>query len=1145
VTWPLVVFAVLAAAPAWTGSSAGLSAEVSPQGLICFAEGRTSPCVQTVSARRGTKRLDSSLRRFSSTPFAVTLERASYAETLGVGAGGFEQAFHFADPPAGTGALVLELATFRATPAPRGRFVELGTLRYGEATWIDAAGKSSAVALTVRGSRLVLTVPAQTLETTTWPAVLDPSISSEGAVGDLSHGAPDGVWDPSVAWTGSHFLTVFAEPRNGLTASLYGSRVGRDGTHVDTFSFLVAGGFVELGEPSVACGAGVCVVAYLRVTGTDHDVFLSRVTPSGQALDLQGVPVATGTGQQDSPHVVFNGTDFAVFFTDDRLSPGNARLAAAHVSATAVATSTPLVTPANGLAVDVGTASLRDPGVTFDGTGGYVVAWADFRSSSQWTPYAARISAAFANLDPGGVPLSTTVADAAHLSLGTAADMTFVAWDAATGTVGRRRVEGVRFSGGVVIDAAPIPLGDPAHSRVRPVVVAEPGLFEIFFVDDTGSAGRVARVQPSGTVAVQDDGVGFSSYALSSATGAWSGGSRFAATTSGSLLQYDLVGDAGVDQDHQFADGTSRQWSPSAVWAGTNWVLTWLDWDQSFLRVMSAPVDADGGMGSATELGREYFIDSMNTAFAGDAGLLVYGAYGGVMGVRIDRQGKSLDTAPFPIVSSGTARMPAVAASGTDFLVTWADDRLTQYDHDLFAARVSTGGVVSPVDGAPLVVRPGLQDQPAVAWDGTRYLVAWVDEGALRAGALMGSGLTVDGGVELSPGASAGPALAGGAGGALLAWSDESGGSPDLRMVLLSPGPVQLPSGGVSTLSARPGAQRSVRLSGDGTGYLATWEDLARSPPQADVWAVKLDPLLAAAEPAFALSQGTHHQSPGSALDGRGHALLAYGRYTEAPPVTSIRLYTRTLGVPGSNGVPCGAGADCASGFCVDGVCCDGACAGGSGDCQACAVSAGAARDGACGPLGVGQTCRPNLSVCDAPEVCDGVSVSCPADVVAPDGTLCGFGRCTAGACLLSDGGNASTGGGAGGGAGGGSGGGTGGGLAFTTQPSATGSCNVPWRYAPTTDATGAVSFGVRGADGNALPDALFQNPANGALFWQPAGAGHFVFELVASSRGETAVQRVEVEVSCVPYKVGCGCSVESGPLFALLGLGLLGRRRR
>ena len=859
----LVVLAVFAAAPAWTGDSAGVSAEVFEHGRICFAEGRSSPCLETVSARRGGRALDSSLHRFSSTPFGVTLERASYTETLGVGAGGFEQSFHFSAAPAGTGALVIELATFRATPRPRGHFVALGTLTYGDATWIDAAGRTWSVALSVRGSRLLLTVPAETLRQTTWPAVLDPSIASEAAVGDLSRGAPDGIWDPSVAWTGSHFLTVFAEPRNGLTASLYGSRVGRDGTHLDTFSFLVAGGFVELGEPSVACGAGICVVAYVRMTGTDRDVFLSRVTLAGQALDPQGVPVATGPGQQDSPHVVFNGTDFAVFFTDDRLAPGNAHMAAAHLSATAVASTAPVVAPANGTAIDLGTGSLRDPGVTFDGAGGYVVAWADFRSSTQWTPYAARISGALANLDPGGVALSPAVVDAAHVSIGTVADVSFVAWDAATGAVGMRRVEGVRFTGGTVLDAAPIALGDPAHSRVKPVVVAEPGLFEIFFVDDTGASGRSAKVQPSGTVIVPDDGVGYSSYSLSSATGAWGGGSRFGATTSGSLLQYDLVGDAGVDQDHRFGDGTSRQWSPSPVWAGTNWVMTWLDWDQDYLRVMSAPVDADGGMGSATELGREYFIQSMTTAFAGDAGLLVYAAYGDVVGVRLDRQGRSLDAAPFPINGSGTARMPAVAASGTDFLVTWADDRLTQYDYDLFAARVSTGGVVSPVDGASLVVRPGVQDQPTVAWDGTRYLVAWVDQGALRAGALASTGtsLTVPGGVEISAGASSAPALASGAGGALLAWSDESGGAPDLRMVLLGPGPVQLPAGGVSTLSARPGAQRSVRLSGDGTGYLATWEDLARSPPQADVWAVKLDPSLAAAEPAFAISQGTNHQS--------------------------------------------------------------------------------------------------------------------------------------------------------------------------------------------------------------------------------------------------------------------------------------------
>jgi hypothetical protein len=48
----------------------------------------------------------------------------------------------------------------------------------------------------------------------------------------------------------------------------------------------------------------------------------------------------------------------------------------------------------------------------------------------------------------------------------------------------------------------------------------------------------------------------------------------------------------------------------------------------------------------------------------------------------------------------------------------------------------------------------------------------------------------------------------------------------------------------------------------------------------------------------------------------------------------------RTAVTGATNGLGCTDNAQCGSGFCVDGVCCNSACAGGTSDCQACAVAA-------------------------------------------------------------------------------------------------------------------------------------------------------------------------------------------------------------
>ncbi|MDB4994718.1 MAG: Fibronectin type domain protein [Myxococcaceae bacterium] len=102
-------------------------------------------------------------------------------------------------------------------------------------------------------------------------------------------------------------------------------------------------------------------------------------------------------------------------------------------------------------------------------------------------------------------------------------------------------------------------------------------------------------------------------------------------------------------------------------------------------------------------------------------------------------------------------------------------------------------------------------------------------------------------------------------------------------------------------------------------------------------------------------------------------------------------------------GDPCTTANACLSGFCVDGVCCDTACGAGSQqDCQACSVTTGAAKNGTCSPAAPSIMCRTAAGDCDAPESCDGVNTSCPADGTRPNGTTCAGGSCTAGKCVAS-----------------------------------------------------------------------------------------------------------------------------------------------
>jgi hypothetical protein len=78
-------------------------------------------------------------------------------------------------------------------------------------------------------------------------------------------------------------------------------------------------------------------------------------------------------------------------------------------------------------------------------------------------------------------------------------------------------------------------------------------------------------------------------------------------------------------------------------------------------------------------------------------------------------------------------------------------------------------------------------------------------------------------------------------------------------------------------------------------------------------------------------------------------------------------------------GSPCTSPAQCLSALCIDDVCCLTACGNGNDmDCQRCNIAPTA---GTCMPAPANTSCRAMSGACDVAEVCNGTSLSCPADI--------------------------------------------------------------------------------------------------------------------------------------------------------------------
>jgi hypothetical protein len=153
------------------------------EGRIRVAAGGSDVAVETVAARRGASSVDVTVRGDErSSSGLVTIERAGFVEAVHDIPGGVEQSWRFQQSPGRSGDLSVSVAVpnldYLATTGDglsfrRGNAL---TVLYGNGTWIDAAGRRFPVPARYVEGHIELTVPADVVADSAFPAVLDPKI---------------------------------------------------------------------------------------------------------------------------------------------------------------------------------------------------------------------------------------------------------------------------------------------------------------------------------------------------------------------------------------------------------------------------------------------------------------------------------------------------------------------------------------------------------------------------------------------------------------------------------------------------------------------------------------------------------------------------------------------------------------------------------------------------------------------------------------------------------------------------------------------------------------------------------------------------------------------------------------------------------
>ena len=312
------------------------------------------------------------------------------------------------------------------------------------------------------------------------------------------------------------------------------------------------------------------------------------------------------------------------------------------------------------------------------------------------------------------------------------------------------------------------------------------------------------------------------------------------------------VSPAGVLQETQglaISTAASYQYYPSVTFGAANFLVVWQDHrkgahaDIFGARVSPAGVLQDTS-GISISMASGHQTGPSVTHGAGQF-LVVWtdyrksSSYPDVYGARLTPNGALLDASGIPIsVAAYHQSAPAAAFSGTDYLVVWQDYRsYTKSAWDIYGARVATSGNVQDSSGIPISTAVSHQTAPAVAHDGSGYLVAWQDQrtSSTTASDIYGARLSNAGvlqdkngiGISYAVGHQQYPAVAARAGAFLAVWEDQRN-SASVRSDIYgariqASGAVVDPAG--LLISAAANNQLAPAIAHDGTNYLVVWQD--------------------------------------------------------------------------------------------------------------------------------------------------------------------------------------------------------------------------------------------------------------------------------------------------------------------------------
>ncbi len=622
---------------------------------------------------------------------------------------------------------------------------------------------------------------------------------------------------------------------------------------------------------------------------SSYDIFGARVAADGSVIDAGGFIVSEAAGHQEAPAVAFDGVNYLVVWTDTR--NGSDDIYASRVDPAGN------VLDPDGAVICAEAGAQADPMIAFSGSN-YFVVWTDTRDVNQ-NIYGARVDAGVTVLDPGGLAVCDDPNQQQLAAVSSNGEGWLVVWQDRRNA--QPDVYGARVSaGGIVLDPAGIAMAATASDETYPAVTSNGVDWLVVWDEDRGTTSRDiigTRVDTAGTV-LDPAGIAvcdhpdYQGYPSASADGSnylvvWHD-IRNGGTWDAYAARLDSAGTVLDPGGLPVCLDASQQFGFALAFDGANWLIAWHDSRNDHKDIFGIRVSSGGSVvDGAAFLISNSSVDQAEPAMAFDGSnyLVVWhewreGTLYDIRATRVSPAGTVLDPAGIGVCThSSDAMYPAVAFDGSNYLIAWQDYR--SGTSDIYAARVTPAGVVLSPGNFPVSTAADRQERPALAFNGTRYLAVWQDRRSggfdIYGARVSTSGSVFDaGGLLISDGYrdQARPAVASDGQNYMAVWEDARNVYDDIYGARIGPGGAVLDTLGIS-IAGSPLAQEHADVVYDGERYSVVWQD-RRSNSDYDIYMSRVDTDGLVLDPAGVIVCGAagDQQEPAMAFNGRNYVLI-------------------------------------------------------------------------------------------------------------------------------------------------------------------------------------------------------------------------------------------------------------------------------